>query len=115
MQERDMHEQTPYSIYNTLIGSPRRADHPLRDLLPEDRDHGWHVARHLLKPLNHLEFLRRQEAIAVELHLHSLHTPRELFERNYTLLAEHQAGMVPTATVVTHLSRQRQRERLTYS
>ena len=75
-------------------------------LLPADRDHGWHVARNLLKPLNHLDFLREKEAIVVELGLHSSLTPPALFAANYALLAEHQAGRLSTAAVTGVLARQ---------
>ena len=104
-----MQELEQFSVYNNL-GKPRLANHPLQDLLPENFDQGWHVARNLLKPLNHLDFLRRKEETASELHLHNLLTPRELFDRNYTLLAEHQAGKVPTADVIRYLTCQLQQD-----
>lgn len=105
-----MQELEQFSVYNSRLGQSRRVDNPLQDLLPEDFDHGLHVARNLLKPLNHLDFLRRKEEIAVELQLHSLLTPRVLFDRQYALLAEHQAGKVPSAAVIKHLTCQLQQE-----
>jgi MoaA/NifB/PqqE/SkfB family radical SAM enzyme len=95
-----------FSVYNNLVPKGQPQEHPLRDLLPVDRDHGWHVARNLLKPLNHLDFLREKEAIAVELGLHSSLTPPALFAANYALLAEHQAGSLSTSAVTGVLARQ---------
>jgi hypothetical protein len=60
-----------FSVYNNLLSKPRSLDNPLQDLLPDDYDHGWHAARNLIKPLNHLDFLKRKEEIAVELNLHN--------------------------------------------
>jgi len=98
--------QQQFSIYNNLIAGGQPPDNPLQDLLPEDRDHGWHVARHLLKPLNHLAFLRGKEEIAVELGLHNLLTPPALFDANYAMLAEHQAGRLSTSAVIRRLAAQ---------
>ncbi len=98
-----------FSIYNNLLVKRQPQANPLRDLLPADRDHGWHVARNLLKPLNHLDFLREKEQIAIELGLHSTLTPPALFEANYALLAEHQAQRVSTSDVIRHLAAQSHR------
>ncbi len=95
-----------YAIYNPLSPIPRGADHPLRDLLPDDDEHGWHVARNLRKPLNHLDFLRQKENLAAELHLHSELTPRSWFDVNYELLSQHQAGKVSTSGVIRQLAAQ---------
>lgn len=99
-----------YSIYNFQSGPPRSDSHPLAELLPEDPDHGWPVARHPLKPLNHLEFLREKERLAQELNLHNFLTPAELFDANYRLLAAHQARQVSTEEVIKHLTAQLQAE-----
>jgi MoaA/NifB/PqqE/SkfB family radical SAM enzyme len=95
-----------FSIYSNLITEHQSLDNPLRDLLPEDYDHGWHVARNLLKPLNHLDFLREKEGIAVELGLHGELTPPASFEANYALLAEHQGRRLSTSAVIRHLAAQ---------
>lgn len=95
-----------FSVYNTLIANGHPPDNPLRDLLPAEDDRGWHVARNLLKPLNHLDFLREKEEIAVALGLHNLHTPPVQFAANYALLAEHQAGRLSTAAVIRRLAAQ---------
>jgi len=98
-----------FSVYNNRLGRAQRRDHPLAHLLPDDYEHGWHVARNLLKPLNHLAFLRRQEATAAELHLHNRRTPARWFDQTYELLAQHQAGQVSTGAVIAHLARQLRR------
>jgi MoaA/NifB/PqqE/SkfB family radical SAM enzyme len=95
-----------FSLYNSLITNHQSADNPLRDLLPVDGGRGWHVARNLLKPLNHLDFLREKEEIAVELGLHSLLTPSALFDAHYALLAEHQARRISTSAVIRRLTSQ---------
>lgn len=95
-----------FSIYNNLLAKRQPTDNPLQDLLPEDGDHGWPVARNLLKPLNHLDFLREKEEIAVELNLHSTLTPPVWFEANYALLAEHQAGKLSASAIIRHLAQQ---------
>jgi len=102
-----MTQQEQFSIYSTLSGGKQPGfDHPLPQLLPADREHGWQVARNLIKPLNHLEFLRRKEEIAAELNLHNTRTERRRFEVNYALLERHQAGKVSTADVIGHLANQ---------
>ncbi len=97
-----------YSVYNNLIAKSRSLNHPLRELLPDDDDHGWHVARNLSKPLNHLAFLKRKEEIALELNLHSIFTPSRWFTANYDILTKHQAREIPTAAVIDHLASQLQ-------
>ena len=99
-----------FSIYNTLMTRPPSLDHPLRDLLPDSYDHGWSVARNLIKPLNHLDFARRKEELAAELNLHNTLTPPALFNVNYDILAKHQARTVTTRAAVRHLAAQLQRE-----
>lgn len=99
-----------FSVYNNLPGRKQDRDHPLQFLLPADYDHGWHVSRNLLKPLNHLGFLQRKEEIAIQLNLHNLATPSERFDPNYQLLARHQARMVSTIDVISHLTRQLQQD-----
>jgi len=93
-----------FSVYNNLLTRPQCLDNPLRDLLPDDYDHGWHVARNLIKPLNHLDFLKRKEEIAVELNLHNRVTPSLWFDPNYDILAKHQARKVSTADVIKDLA-----------
>jgi len=78
----------------------------LGDLLPDDPERGWHVARNLIKPLNHLDFLRGKEEIAVELNLHNTLTPPLWFNANYDILTRHQARKIPTADVIRHLAGQ---------
>lgn len=102
-----MLQQPLFSVYNNLRSRPPSGDNPLADLLPADQEHGWHVARSLLKPLNHLATLRRKEEIAVELDLHNQRTPSDRFQENYALLSRHQAGQISTAAVIDHLARQR--------
>jgi MoaA/NifB/PqqE/SkfB family radical SAM enzyme len=97
-----------FSVYNNLISRPDAQENPLRDLVPDDFDHGWSVARNLTKPLNHLDFVRKKEKLAEELNLHNLHTPPPLFYANYDILAKHQAGSIPTTAVIKHLASQLQ-------
>ncbi len=99
-----------FSVYNNLLTRPSSLVNPLHELLPDHDDRGWSVARNLLKPLNHLDFLRRKEELAVELNLHNRLTPSELFAVNYAVLAKHQARAVTTDTVVKHLAAQLCRE-----
>ncbi len=82
----------------------------MRDLLPDDCDHGWSVARNLSKPLNHLDFLKRKEEIAVELNLSNTSTPPGLLDVNCALLAKHQARQTTTLAVVKHLAAQLRQE-----
>jgi MoaA/NifB/PqqE/SkfB family radical SAM enzyme len=93
-----------FSVYSNLPGKRTAATNPLEELLPADQEHGWHVARNLLKPLNHLDFLRRKEEIALELNLHNTLTDPCWFDENYALLERHQAGIVSSAAVITHLA-----------
>ncbi len=95
-----------FSVYNTLFARPTRLDNPLHDLLPDNDDRGWSVARNLIKPLNHLDFVKRKEALAVELNLHSTLTFPALFEANYAMLAKYQARALTTSAVVARLAAQ---------
>ena len=101
-----MSEQEQFSVYNNLLSRSQSHANPLGDLLPDDDEHGWHVARNLNKPLNHLDFLRRKEEIAIELNLHNTLTPSLWFNPNYDLLARHQSGTTSTADVIGHLASQ---------
>jgi MoaA/NifB/PqqE/SkfB family radical SAM enzyme len=93
-------------VHNKLFTKTLRLENPLGDLLPDDYEHGWHVARNLTKPLNHLDFLRGKEEIAVALHLHNTLTPPFWFNVNYAILTKHQAREVSTVDVIKHLARQ---------
>lgn len=95
-----------FSVYNNLLERGKHGASPLRFLEPESRDSGWHVSRNLLKPLNHLDFLRRKDEIATALNLHSLRTPPEVFDQNFALLERHQARLVSTAAVIEAIIRQ---------
>ena len=101
-----MSQRAQFSVYNNLKLEPASAHNPLADLIPDDYEHGWHVARNLIKPLNHLAFLRRKEEIAVELQLHNRRTSPDRFEKNYALLSQHQASQISTAEVIDILARQ---------
>lgn len=76
------------------------------EFLKGDEERGWHVARNLHKPLNHLDFLKRQEKIAVKLNLHNVVTPPEVFDLNYLMLEEHQRGKISPSKFLDHLSSQ---------
>src|SRR5262245_4764108 len=91
-----------FSVYNTLHQNKSHS-HPLEFLVPEDNETGWHVARNLKKPLNHLDFLRRKEQIATQLNLHNICTDAQKFEFNYRLLEQHQQGLLSTASVIEQL------------
>jgi len=95
-----------FSVYNNLLTKPQRLDNPLRDLLPTDYDHGWHVSRNLSKPLNHLDFLNRKEKIALELNLHSELTLPSSFDVNYDILTKHQSHKISTTDAIKHLANQ---------
>lgn len=101
-----MVQRAQFSVYNNRTAKPQALDNPLRDLLPDDYERGWHVARNLIKPLNHLDSLRRKEEIAAELHLHNKRTPPRWFDENYDVLSNHQARQVSTAEVIAHLAGQ---------
>jgi sulfatase maturation enzyme AslB (radical SAM superfamily) len=101
-----MIQREQFSVYNNLLIRDQSLDNPLGDLLPDDYERGWHVARNLIKPLNHLDFLRRKEEIAVELNLHNTLTPPLWFNANYDLLTRHQARKISTADVIRRLVRQ---------
>jgi MoaA/NifB/PqqE/SkfB family radical SAM enzyme len=88
-----------YSAYN-ILPDKNQSDHPLLDLLPEDNEHGWHVARNLIKPLNHLSALREKEEIAKKLQLHNTQTPKKIFTSNYKVLEKHQRGEISSLEVV---------------
>jgi MoaA/NifB/PqqE/SkfB family radical SAM enzyme len=100
-----MSQRAQFSVYNNL-GIEPSAHNPLADLLPDDYEHGWHVARNLIKPLNHLAFLQHKEEIAVKLHLHNRHTPPDWFQENYALLSQHQANQISTTEAIEGLVRQ---------
>ena len=78
-----MAEKENFSVYNVIPIELEgvRSENPLH-FLSGDEERGWHVARNLRKPLNHLDFLRRQEEIAAKLNLHNVATPPELFDLN---------------------------------
>jgi hypothetical protein len=99
-----------FSVYDNLLTKPRSLDNPLQDLLPDDCERGWHVARNLIKPLNHLDFLRRKEAIAAELNLHNLLTLPLWFHTNCAALTKHQARKISTTDVIKHLAGQLHQE-----
>ena len=40
-----MTQMERFSVYNQLITKPQNTENPLNDLLPDDCDHGWSVAR----------------------------------------------------------------------
>lgn len=101
-----MSQLEQFSIYNNLVTKHQQLDNPLQDLLPDNSDHGWHVSRNLLKPLNHLDIIRQKEEIAVELNLHSDLTPAILFDANYEMLENHQSHKVSTSDVIKHLASQ---------
>jgi MoaA/NifB/PqqE/SkfB family radical SAM enzyme len=95
-----------YSVRDSLSDSLAHrsaGDDPLH-FLRGDPEHGWHVARNLLKPLNHLDFLRRQEEIARQLGLHNVDTPTEVFQANYRLLEDHQRSRLSTSALIDHLA-----------
>ncbi len=92
-----------FSVYN--IGFISNKTHPLKHL-ESDKDSGWHVARNLLKPLNHLGFLQEKEKLALKLNLHNLYTPRELFDFNYQMLVAHQQKKVSTEQAIGLLAEQ---------
>jgi len=93
-----------YSAPGRTLDRANDAD-PLAFLRGDD-ERGWRVARNLRKPLNHLDFLKKQETIAARLNLHNVHTPREMFDLNYRLLQEHQRGSLSTSSLVEHLATQ---------
>jgi len=95
-----------FSVYNVHAEVPQVEDNPLQDLVPDDNEHGWHVSRNLRKPLNHLEFLRKKEDLAVGLSLHNERTRPEIFEANYEMLADHQARRISSAKVIKRLASQ---------
>ena len=98
-----------FSVYNVnpIELEDVRSENRL-DFLNGDTERGWHVARNLRKPLNHLDFLRRQEEIAGKLNLHNVATPPEVFDLNYHLLEEHQTGKISSEKLIAHLSSQLQ-------
>ena len=97
-----MSKQDQFSIYNANVNSLKES--PLGFLVPENDETGWHVARNLIKPLNHLDFLKRKEEIAIELNLHNRFTSSLLFNLNYDILAKHQARKISTADVIKNLA-----------
>lgn len=101
-----MSQRAQFSVYNNLLTKGQSLDGLMGDLFPDDCEHGWHVARNLIKPLNHLDFLRRKEEIAVALNLHHTCTPSLWFHANFDVLARHQARKLSTADVIGHLTGQ---------
>lgn len=92
-----------YSVYN--IEARLQPEGPLA-FLEGNKNTGWHVARNLRKPLNHLSFLQRKEVMAQALNLHNLYTPKEVFDFNYGMLEAHQEQKVSTAEVIRVLAEQ---------
>lgn len=92
-----------FSVYNIQTG--QQSQGPL-SFLEGDKNTGWHVARNLRKPLNHLPFLQRKEAMARALNLHNIDTPREVFDFNYEMLEAHQGKKVSTTEVIRVLAEQ---------
>ncbi len=105
-----MTQMERFSVYNQLITKPQNTENPLNDLLPDDCDHGWSVARNLIKPLNHLDFIKRKEELSIEQNLHNKITPPAVFDLNYDILAKHQARTISTSDVIKHLAVQLQQE-----
>jgi len=101
-----VHADAEFSVYNAVSTKRSGSDNPLASLVPPSRDHGWHVARNLRKPLNHLDFLGTKEQIAARLQLHNVLTPAHRYDLNYELLALHQARRVSTEAVIAHLRAQ---------
>ncbi len=98
--------RSDFSIYNPSgLNSAERQDHPLT-FLQGDPDHGWHAQRNLLKPLNHLDFLREKEETAQRLLLHNVLTTPDVFDQNYQMLDQHQNGSISTDEVVRNLAAQ---------
>jgi MoaA/NifB/PqqE/SkfB family radical SAM enzyme len=99
------------SVYKVLdrTSDDKTQNDPLAFLRGDD-ERGWRVARNLRKPLNHLDFLRKQEAIAARLNLHNVHTPPVTFDLNYRLLEAHQRSEISTASVIEHLAGQLRRQ-----
>lgn len=95
-------ERDSYSVYN--ITEPVPVAGPLADLQPTSRDKGFHVARNLLKPLNHLDALHDKDRIAEELGLHNIHTQPDVFEENYRLLEAHQKRQLETDDVIARIA-----------
>ncbi len=93
-----------YSVYNAEA-QPTIA-HDLDCVAPVSADTGFHAARNLLKPLNHLHDLRTKEQVAVDVRLHNIVTPAEPFAANYELLRRHQAGHVETDVAVDEIADQ---------
>ncbi len=106
-----MNDVSDFSIC-TVPNARRRSgsDNGPLSFLRGDRETGWLVARNPRKPLNHLDSLRRKEAIAVELDLHNTLTPAERFDHNYKLLEHHQGGDISTESFLKQLSRQLNRQ-----
>lgn len=94
-----------FSVYNakSIIPGIVRVNNPLAFLMGNE-ERGWHVSRNLRKPLNHLDFLRRREKIAVDLNLHSIITPQKVFDSNYQMLEKHQLGKISTPKFLDFLS-----------
>ena len=91
-----------FSVYN--IENDGKPQHPL-SFLEGDRETGWHVARNLVKPLNHLDSQRRKEQIAQKLRLHNIYTPKQIFRKNFLLLQAHQQKRCSTELVINQLAK----------
>ena len=92
------------SVYNIHTTDKYEEPHTLVDLVPDNREYGWHVARNLCKPLNQLYFLRQKEALAVKLGLHNVWTNLQLFDSNYELLTLHQSGRMTTREAIQRIA-----------
>ncbi len=97
-----MNDLARFSVY--AIEPPDGGDPNPLAFLTGDRDHGWQVARNLLKPLNHLDCLRRKEEIAFQLGLHNTLTQPELFAKNFAWLEDHQRGRLATGDLIARLA-----------
>ena len=97
-------EDEVFSVYNIHQSAIRSSNkkHPLSDLIG-NQETGWPVSRNLLKPLNHLSFLKRKEEIAKLLLLHNTATPQHIFNINYDLLEQHQLRRVSTNEMILNL------------
>lgn len=95
-----------FSVYYAK-GNNQRAYGRLSHLAPMSLDEGWHVARNLLKPLNHIDLLREKERIANLLGLGEGRASPAL-DGLFDVLTEHQSGRLRTEAVIDLLASQRQ-------
>lgn len=98
-RQNDNSKQSRSSIY-----------HPHRDrfeqlafLIGNDTS-GIRAKRNLKKALNHLELLKKKEAVALQLNLHNIKTPKETFAENYALLEAHQQKKITTQEAIEQLA-----------